>query len=178
MKNYKLIILLMLVSLIFVSNASAYDLEDINVDFMNLGNDDDQMKVMNIMMTQQNVDVVKIDIDTTEPTTISSFFSKFKKGSSNGIHVTNANIPTTYYVIKSGLKATITTTAPNPSTYTNMWTVEATIEETERIIDVLETICDKEITTAMMKDCILLYRSVELTNVPGIKTIVLNFIIN
>ena len=178
MKMHKLIILLMLVSLLFVSTASADDLEDINEDFMDLGDDDDKMKVMNIMMIQQDVDVVKIDIITTETTTFSSFFNKFKKGSSNGIHVTNANAPTTYYVIKSGSKATITTTAPNPSTYDNMWGVETTISETERIIDVLDTICDKVITKAMMKDCILLYRSVELTNVPGIRAIVLNFIVN
>ena len=179
MKMSKFVILLMLVSLVFVSTASADDLEDINQRFTDLGNDDDRMKVMNIMMAQQDVDVVKIDIITTETTTLSSFFNKFKKGSSNGIHVTNANVPTTYYIIKSGLKATITTTVPNSNTYENMWIVEATIDETERILGVLEMICGKEaITKTMMKDCLLLYRSVELTNVPGIKTIVLNFIVN
>lgn len=179
MKMHKFVILLLLVSLIFVSTASAGDLEDINQRFMALGNDEDKMKVMNIMMTQQDVDVVKIDIDTTETTAISSFFSKFKpKPSSSKINVASTSAPTTYYVIKGGSKATITTSPPNPSTYTNMWIVEATIGETESILDVLETICDKELTKAMMKDCILLYRSVETNNIPGIRTILINFIVN
>lgn len=178
MKMHKLVILLMLVSLIFVSNASAYNLEDINEDFMNLDNDSDQMEVMNIMMTQQNVDVVEINIDATETTVVSSFLSKFRPNpSSIKINVASTSAPTTYYVIKGDSVATITTLLP-PGTYTNMWIVEATIKETESIIDVLETICDKKLTKAMMKDCILLYKYVETTNVPGIRTILINFIVN
>jgi len=182
MKIHKLVILLMLVSLIFVSNASAGDgskLEKIEDRFADLGYDDDRMDVMNIMMTQQDVDVVKIDIDTTATTAVSSFLSKFRPNpSSSKINVVSSSAPTTYYVIKGDSVATIITTEPDSGTYTTMWTVGATIKETESIIDVLDAICDKELTKSMMKDCILLYRSVEITGDSGIRAILINFIVN